>query len=163
MLVFMPKNKNTCKLTLVGDMNKKTRRKKEKTYDEKVFQVLKKVWYICDCICGKRLAPYLEEIVPKLEACGELVIDKQTRQKLLSISSATVDRLLAPERKKTQLKGRSRTKPGTLLKNQIPIRTFADWDEKRPGFVEIDLVAHDGGNPRGDYAQTLDVTDICTQ
>ena len=149
------------KVVLVGDMNKKMRRKKEKTYDGKVFQVLKKVWHICDCICGKRLAPYLREIVPKLEACGELAIDKQTKEKLLSISAATVDRLLAPE-KKIQLKGRSRTKPGTLLKNQIPIRTFADWNENRPGFAEIDLVSHDGGNVRGDHLHALDVTDVFT-
>jgi hypothetical protein len=60
------------------------------------------------------------------------------------------------------LKGRSGTKPGGLLKHQIPIRTFADWDEDRPGFTEIDLVGHEGGNPRGEFAQTLTVTDIAT-
>src|SRR3990172_7072506 len=56
----------------------------------------------------------------------------------------------------------TRTKPGTLLKHQIPIKTFSEWDEQRPGFVEIDLVGHDGGNISGDYIQTLDVTDVCT-
>jgi len=60
------------------------------------------------------------------------------------------------------LRGRAGTKPGTLLKKQIPIRTFAEWDEQRPGFVEIDLVAHDGGLAAGDYCQTLDLTDIAT-
>jgi hypothetical protein len=60
------------------------------------------------------------------------------------------------------LKGRSHTKPGTLLKNQIPIRTFSEWEDRRPGFVEIDLVGHDGGDARGEFAQTLDVTDVCT-
>jgi hypothetical protein len=69
---------------------------------------------------------------------------------------------LKPERKKYELKGRSLTKPGTLLKHQIPIRTFSEWDEQRPGFVEIDLVGHEGGNPRGDFIQTLNVTDVCT-
>jgi hypothetical protein len=61
-----------------------------------------------------------------------------------------------------QLKGRSGTKPGSLLKSQIPIRTWADWNDTRPGFVEIDLVAHEGGNSSGQFCQTLTVTDIAT-
>jgi hypothetical protein len=85
-----------------------------------------------------------------------------TKEKLLRISAASIDRLLQPERRKHQLRGRSHTKPGTLLKHQIPIRTFAEWDEQQPGFAEIDLVAHDGGLALGDYCQTLDLTDVCT-
>ena len=73
-----------------------------------------------------------------------------------------MDRILAPDRKKRQLKGRSGTKPGTLLRRQVAVRTFADWDEARPGFVEVDLVAHEGGHAQGDYAQTLDLTDVST-
>jgi hypothetical protein len=60
------------------------------------------------------------------------------------------------------LRGQARTKPGTLLKHQIPIRTFAEWDEQQPGFGEIDLVGHDGGVGAGDYCQTLDFTDVAT-
>ena len=60
------------------------------------------------------------------------------------------------------MRRRSHTKPGTLLKHQIPIRTFAEWDEAQPGFAEIDLVAHDGGLALGDFCQTLDLTDVCT-
>ena len=78
------------------------------------------------------------------------------------MSAATIDRRLAPERKKHQLKGRSHTKPGSLLKSQIPIRTWADWDDAVPGFVEIDLVGHEGGNAAGEHAYTLTVTDIAT-
>jgi len=70
--------------------------------------------------------------------------------------------MLAPTRKGYQLRARTQTKPGTLLKHQIPIRTFSDWDDLQPGFVEIDLVSHEGGNARGDYAFTLDATDVCT-
>ena len=81
---------------------------------------------------------------------------------LLRISAATIDRMLTPERRKHELRGRSGTKPGTLLKKQIPIRTFAEWDDQRPGFAEIDLVGHDGGVAAGDYCQTLDLTDIAT-
>jgi hypothetical protein len=69
---------------------------------------------------------------------------------------------LAAERKRLKLKGRTGTKPGSLLKKAIPVKTFADWDDTRPGFIEIDLVAHDGGNSRGDYAQTLNAVDVAT-
>jgi hypothetical protein len=84
------------------------------------------------------------------------------RAKLLRISPATIDRLLKPERDKHVLKGRCHTKPGTLLKHQIPIRTFADWDQARPGFLEMDLVGHDGGSTAGDYCFTLDITDVAS-
>ena len=66
------------------------------------------------------------------------------------------------ERKRLELKSRSKTRPGSLLKHQIPIRTFSDWDDCRPGFLEIDLVGHDGGNVSGDYCQSLDATDVAT-
>jgi len=78
-------------------------------------------------------------------------------------AAATIDRLLSAEKKRlANNSSKGRTKPGTLLKSQIAVRTFADWDENRPGFVEIDLVGHDGGQSSGDFLQTLDVTDICT-
>ena len=111
---------------------------------------------------GKRLAPMLAELVAILRRFGELDIDDDTATLLVGMSAATIDRRLAPERRKHQLKGRSHTKPGSLLKSQIPIRTWADWDDAVPGFVEIDLVGHDGGNAAGEHAYTLTVTDIAT-
>lgn len=138
------------------------RRGPKPRYSPTVLKALKKVWKIMDYICGKRLAPILPEIVPRLVQHGELRVSVPVQQKLMQMSPATVDRLLAPERKKYALKGRSYTKPGTLLKHQIPVRTFADWDEKRPGFFEIDLVAQAGGNGRGEFCQILDVTDVYT-
>lgn len=80
----------------------------------------------------------------------------------MRISAATIDRKLAPERAKMLPRGRSHTKPGSLVKSQIPIRTWADWDDAVPGFVEIDLVGHDGGNPSGEFCSALTVTDIAT-
>lgn len=145
-----------------GDIRKTERRKKPKVYDGTVEEALKKIWYIMDCICGKRLAPILREVVRRLERFREIRISDDVRQKLFRISASSIDRLLAKERRKHQIKGRGNTKPGTLLKHQIPIRTFSDWNEHKPGFVEIDLVGHDGGDIRGDFVQTLDVTDICT-
>jgi len=131
-------------------------------YGHDVICALTRVWAILDGPCGKRLAPFLPEIVPILERFGELRLDHQVRQKLTSMSASTIDRLLAPTRKKLTLKPRSGTKPGTLLKGEIPVKTFADWQDSEPGFLEIDLVAHDGGSPSGDYAQTLDAVDVAT-
>ena len=157
---------NGVKVTAVEDERtrpkNKRKRKRKKTYDKDVLHALQKVWLVCDGICGKRLAPYMRRIVSTLQRTGELNLDRETRRKLLAISPATIDRMLAPIRKRYQLRARSQTKPGTLLKHQIPIRTFADWDDLHPGFLEVDLVSHDGGNPRGDYAYTLDATDVCT-
>lgn len=147
---------------MVVDVTKKAKRKRGRTYGEAVKKGLTTIWYILDCICGKRLAPMLVEIIPKLERYGEISLDAETKGKLLNLSAATIDRLLGPERKKPQIKGRSNTKPGTLLKSQIPIRTFSEWDDKMPGFVEIDLVGHDGGDGSGEFIQTLDVTDVAT-
>ena len=90
-------------------------------------------------------------MIPALERHGELKVKAEVRRKLLAMSPATIDRLLAGERKRHTLKSRARTKPGTLLRQHIPIRTFADWDDLRPGFVEVDLVGHDGGVGRGDF------------
>jgi len=115
-----------------------------------------------DYICGKRLQPALAELVMVLERHNELRCDRLTREKLLQVSAATIDRLLRVERRKHELRSKARTKPGTLMKHQIPIRTFAEWDEQQPGFGEIDLVAHEGGLAAGDYCQTLDLTDVAT-
>ena len=147
---------------LVGDVQKRPRRERARVYDEPVVTVLIKLWKMMDYICGKRLQPALPELISVLERHNELSCERETRAKLLQISAATIDRLLRPERRKYELRSRSRTRPGTLLKHQIPIRTFADWDEQRPGFAEIDLVGHDGGHAVGDYCQTLDLTDIAT-
>jgi len=146
----------------VADVRKRERRRRPKVYGSEVSKPLIAIWYLMDCICGKRLAPIMGELIRKLQEFREITLEETVQKKLESISAATIDRVVGPERKRHALKGRSRTKPGTLLKHQIPIRTFSDWDEKRPGFVEIDLVGHEGGNAQGDYAQTLTVTDVCT-
>jgi len=153
---------NNKEVVLIPDNRVKIKRKGKRKYDERVFNSLKNIWYIMDCICGKRLVSVLAEIISILEKFGEIEIDKSTRKKLLTISASTIDRLLSCERKSLMLKGRANTKPGTLLKHQIPIKTFSDWDDSKPGFVQIDLVSHEGGSASGDYAQTLDITDVAT-
>lgn len=134
--------------------------KSRKVYDQKVLLVLRQIWKILDYICGKRLVTIMPEVISRLEFFAELEVDPEIRAKLLRISAATIDRLLSAERRKHQLRGRARTKPGTLLKKQIPLRTFSEWNEQRPGFVEIDLVGHDGGVLQGDFLYTLDMTDV---
>ncbi|MCK4309409.1 MAG: hypothetical protein KAW42_05500 [Candidatus Atribacteria bacterium] len=149
------------RVRLVRD-NSKIKRKKGKIYDQDVFEFLKNIWVICDRICSKGLAPYLKEIIPVLEKWGEIKLSAKVREKLLKISASSIDRLLSDTRKRYRIKGRSTTKPGSLLKKSIPIRTFADWDDAKPGFFEVDLVSHDGGATRGDFIQSLNFTDICT-
>ena len=131
-------------------------------YGPNVIAALTVCWTVLGMPAGKRLAPMLGELLAVLRHFGELVIDEDTAELLVSMSAATIDRRLASERAKYQLKGRCTTKPGSLLKSQIPVRTWADWNDARPGFVEIDLVSHDGGNPAGQFAFTLTVTDIAT-
>jgi hypothetical protein len=150
------------RIRLVGDVCRAVKRPKRPVYDGSVVAALKKIWAIMDCICGKRLVAILPAVIPVLEKHGEIALEAATRQKLMTISAATIDRLLAPAREGFALRGRSGTKPGTLLKHQIPIRTFAEWNETVAGFVEIDLVGHDGGDSHGDFCQTLDVTDVAS-
>jgi hypothetical protein len=132
------------------------------TYGPAVTKALVKCWAVLRAPAGKRLAPMLGVLVPLLRRDNELVLTDAEAALLVRMSAATIDRRLAPERAKLISRGRSHTKPGTLLKSQIPIRTWADWDDAVPGFVEIDLVGHEGGNASGEFCFTLTVTDIAT-
>jgi hypothetical protein len=145
-----------------GPVVPRPRRARRPVYGEEVVGALRTVWVVLDAPAGKRLAPFLPEITGRLRACGELLVDDQTAAALVRMPAATIDRRLAADRHRMRLKGRSVTKPGSLLKSQIPIRTWADWDDAEPGFVEIDLVGHEGGDPRGEFCCTLDVTDVAT-
>jgi hypothetical protein len=149
---------------LVVGQPKKRRRPatRPRKYDERVFKALKKVWFIWDCPCGRRMVPVLRNMLAVLYKFGELQFDAEVDGKLRRISAATIDRMLRREKKMLRLKGRSHTKPASLLKQQIPVRTFDGWDENRPGFVEIDLVGHEGGVSHGEFAFTLNLTDVCT-
>lgn len=150
----------------VGSKGKTSRRSvsgsSRVVYGRDVIAALEVCWVVVGGPCGKRLAPFLPDLVDRLRACGELRIGERTRDLLVGMSAATIDRRLASARARVQLKGRSGTKPGSLLKSQIPVRTWADWDDAVPGFVEVDLVGHEGGNSRGEFCQTLTVTDIAT-
>jgi hypothetical protein len=112
-------------------------------------------------ISSKRLRVAMNVELDKLRQRQHVQVSAACFKRLKTISPSTMDRFRCTERR--VVKGRpGGTKPGTLLKAQIPIRTFADWDDKRPGFTELDLVQHEGGNPSGFFACTLDVTDVST-
>jgi len=124
---------------------------------------LEQVWRAANCICGKRLVPGLPTFIEALEHHGELKLDPPTRALLLALSPATADRLLKRARMGTQPHGLTTTKPGTLLKQAIPVRTFAQWDDAIPGFMEVDLVAHCGETTQGEYLNSLDMLDVKTR
>src|SRR2546428_2645240 len=131
-------------------------------YDANTVAALRFCWAVLGAPTGKRLAPVMGELVVIWRRFGELEISDDTERALIAMSGATMDRRLAADRAKMALKGRSHTKPGSLLKSQIAIRTWAQWDDAVPGFVEIDLVGHEGGNAVGEHCYTLTVTDIAT-
>lgn len=140
---------------------KEGKRKRKKKYDQAVVDALLIVWKAAYRVCSKRLIPFMPILVESLIRHGHLDISETVKVQLLSVSPATADRLLKPERRKYG-KGISTTKPGYLIKKHIPIKTFADWNDVVPGFLEADLVAHCGENVRGQYLNTLTVTDIAT-
>jgi len=151
------------RIKFVAAKKKKKKKGRPRIYTYDVFLALRRIWVIFDFICGKRLGPFMAEAVEKLKKHKELDATNEVSKKLMTISASTIDRLLKPEKNKFRLgKGKSGTKPGTLLKNSIPIKTFADWNDAVPGFTEVDLVGHDGGNTSGDYIQSLNFTDIAT-
>ena len=138
------------------------RRGRRALYTGELLPALRKLWATLDGLCGKRLVAVMAETIAALERFDELRLSDEQRRLLCSASAATLDRLLAPERRRLRLRGRSLTKPGSLLKSQIPIRTFAEWDHGKAGFVEIDLVGHEGGDPRGEFAYSLCLTDVAS-
>jgi hypothetical protein len=131
-------------------------------YGPDVLVALRLCWAVLGAPTGKRLAPVMAELVPTLRRFGELEVSDEVAAALLRMSPATMDRRLAADRASMTLRVRCHTKPGSSIKDAIPILTWAQWDEQVPGFVEIDLVGHEGGNGVGDHAYTLTVTDFAT-
>ncbi len=131
-------------------------------YGVEVHDALRVAWLAANRVCAKRLVPFLPDLIASLERHGHLSLSAEVRAQVLRISPATVDRLLRPLRQQNAARGLSTTKAGALLKHQVPVRTFAEWDDVRPGFMEVDLVAHCGGNAAGAFLATLVLTDVAT-
>ena len=130
-------------------------------YDSpELLTALKRLWFATDQMCSKKLKAAIPLWLPFYESRYKPLTD-ETRQQLQTISPATIDRLLKPARTAQGHRGLSGTKPGSLLKNQIPIRTHF-WDVSKPGFMEADTVAHCGNSLAGDFIWSLTMTDILT-
>lgn len=139
---------------------KKPRGQKPRYQYDEILPVLKIIWMASDQLCSKKLHVAIREWLPYYEQeQGEL--DEFTRLQLLSISPASIDRALKSIRVTFPRKGLSGTKPGRLLKNQIPIK-LNQWEEDRPGFLEADTVAHCGNTLEGDFVWSITFTDIYT-
>lgn len=160
-------NRNYAARKLRGNASKRSpktphNRGRKRKYGEWLIEPLLIIWESLDYACAKRVHAGMEDILGAMLRFGELCCSAEAIELLEKMSSSTIERLLRPERQKMTIHGRTTTKPGTLLKSQIPVRLGNEWDDGKAGFEEIDLVAHCGDSTRGDYANTLDMTDIET-
>lgn len=131
-----------------------------KIYGEAVKEALIVTWETADRICGKRLKAILPTLIDALERHGHLTLEAKLKKQLLVVSAATIDRLLAPVRSKA--KGRKKRRNSLKVSKKIPVRTFSDWHEPKPGYFEIDFVVHCGGSMADSFIHTLVATDICS-
>jgi hypothetical protein len=138
------------------------KRGRPKKYKTSVASELKYLWEITDHLCSKRLHPFLPELLNVLRTSGSHMISHEVETDLRALSPSTIDRLLRTCHRKGLSSRFSTTRPGTLLKNSIPIRTFTDWTEDFPGFFEADTVAHCGDSVEGFYLNTLSAVDVAT-
>src|SRR6266849_5513009 len=138
-----------------------TKRGRLRLYDEAVRQALIVFWEASDRVCGKRLKPLLPVLLPALEGHGHVRLDPTVRQHLLAVSASTIDRMLSGARASAGGR-RSRGKTTPAVRRRVPVRTFADWHDPAPGFVEADLVVHCGESMAGSFASTLVLTDIAS-
>lgn len=132
-------------------------------YDEATVQVLARCWAVLDGPCGKRLHAALPTVLDNLHRHGHLHgVEDATIAAVLAMSPATIDRRLANHRHGLIDRGISHTKPGSMLKTSIPMKTWHEWDNSVPGFLQIDLVGHEGGDNNGAFYYSLDATDVAT-
>jgi hypothetical protein len=129
-------------------------------YDEAARAALIVLWEASDRVCGKRLKALLPILLSALERNGHLKLNEEIRPKILSMSAATIDRLLRMPRSARQPRKIARVEPEP--RRRIKMRTFADWHEPPPGSMEMDLVAHCGSINRGSYVHSLVLTDIAS-
>jgi hypothetical protein len=132
------------------------------SYGKELQHLIERLWKHFDFLCGKRLVPLIRTSLPVLRQDASLRITQECAQALVTISPATVDRLLAPVRKKYRIVGRSYTRSTTSLKDLIPVRTWSEWKDCVPGHLQIDTVGHDGGYLATDCSFSLCATDVCT-
>jgi hypothetical protein len=131
-------------------------------YGPEVIAALRLIWAFFWYRCGKLLAPFLRSQMAFIAEWEAFHITADIRAKLLRISPATIDRALKEDRKKVAIRGISGTKPGNLLKKHIQVRTHYPWDDRKPGFFEVDTVHHCGDRDAGEFCLTLTATDVAS-
>jgi len=131
-------------------------------YGPEVTEALVRVWEAADRMCGKLLVAVLPDLVTALERHGELILASKVREALVSMSAATIDRRLQSSRRRLGRQPRRHAPATTALKTQIPIRTWSEWQDVRPGSVQADLVLHCGESTEGFFLTTLTVVDVAT-
>lgn len=129
------------------------------SYPAKVISVLSLIWEAAGYPCSQRLKALLPLWLPWAQK--HFPLSAQLQKQLLSISPSTIDRRLKAQRRLLKKRLYGRTKPGTLLKHHIPIKTDS-WNVTAPGFTETDLVSHSGNSEQGEFVHSLNVTDIHT-
>jgi len=138
------------------------RRGRPRQYGVTVAGALRVAWEATDRLCSKRLHPFLPELVTVLRRHGESTMTAEIEAELCRLSPSTIDRLLRPYRRLGGRRPFTTTKPGSLLKSSIPIRTFTEWEENRPGFLEVDLISHCGESTEGFCLTTLSTVDVAS-
>jgi len=146
-------------LARVSGSKGRPRRQRPRTYGQEVERILASIWEVAGYPWSARLKEILRLWLPW--AKQHFTITPELEKKLLAISPSTIDRLLRLRKRRLKRRLYGRTKPGSLLKHQIPIRTD-HWDVRRPGFVEVDLVSHSGDSATGEFLYSLNLTDICS-
>jgi len=146
----------------VNQPNANRKRGRPRQYSAAVVGALRIAWEATDRLCSKRLHPFLPELVKVLRRHGDRTMTAEIETQLCQMSPSTIDRLLHAWRRLGGRRPFSTTKPSSLLKSSIPIRTFADWQEDRPGFLEVDLVSHCGESSDGFYLTTLSTVDVAS-
>jgi hypothetical protein len=137
-------------------------RPERRVYDATVREALVVLWEASDRICGKRLRPLVLILIEAMERHGHLQLLPKIRAHLLTMSAATIDRVLREVKGRVGGRKRRHAAPSAAIRRSVPVRTFDGWNDPPPGFVEADLVAHCGTTAKGSYVQTLTLTDIAT-
>lgn len=155
--------KSAIRLLRQGATEPKGRRGRRRTYGQELGEPLKTLWEAADCICAKRLAPFLPDLLASLEQHGEIRLEAATRQLLLQMSASTMDRLLAAFRKPSHKRhGLTQSQSQNAIRNQVPVRTFGSWAGEAPGAMQADLVFHCGDSTLGFHLCSLLAIDVKT-
>lgn len=136
-------------------------RTREKTYGQEVVDPMLVLWRAANEICGERFHPFIPVLLPKMVKLGEIKITSEAKEKLLRVSLGTVKRIIRKTKRRSKIKIKGTTKPGSILKKQIAVR-YGRWTDTDPGWCETDTVAHCSDDVSGEFIYSLDVIDICS-